>query len=106
MKNSAQGWGYYDASERKTFKSALCHLLQTEFPGIFGPTITRLFAEKIDELYQRFHPPAGHVRVGQLLWSAVALDERPARSKRIEDSRLVPVILDLVTAEDIHENVT
>jgi hypothetical protein len=106
MGKSHQGWGYYDASERKTFRSALCHLLQTEFPGIFGPTITRLFAEKIDELYKRFHPPASQVRVGQVLWSAVAVDERPARTKRIEDSRLVPVILDLVTAEDIHENVT
>jgi len=32
----------YGANERKTFKSALCHLLQTEFPGVFGPTGTGL----------------------------------------------------------------
>ena len=57
----------YDASERKTFKSALCHLLQTEFPGIFGPAITRLFAHKIDELYDRFHPPVSRFKVGQVL---------------------------------------
>jgi len=42
-------------------------------------------------------------QVGQILWAAVAVDERPARTKRIEDPRLVPVILDLVTAQDIHE---
>ena len=42
----------YDASVRKTFKGAVCYLLHTEFPGIFGPTITRLFADKIDELFE------------------------------------------------------
>jgi hypothetical protein len=93
----------YGASERKTFKSALCHLLQTEFPGVFGPTITQLFADRIDELYERFHPPASRFRVGQVLWAGVAANDLPAREKRIENTRLVPVILDLVTAQDIDE---
>ena len=51
---SAPGLRPYDASDRKTFHSAVCHLLQTEFPGIFGPAITRLLADKIDEVYERF----------------------------------------------------
>lgn len=93
----------YDASRRKSFHSALCHLLRTEFPGIFGPAITKLFADKIDELYARFHPPASRFRVGQVLWAAVAVDDPPSRDKRIEATRLVPVILDLVTAQDIEE---
>ena len=88
---------------RKSFHSALCHLLHSEFPGIFGPAITNLFADKIDELYARFHPPAGHFRVGQVLWAAVAVDDLPGRDKRIEDTRLVPIILDLVTPQDIDE---
>jgi hypothetical protein len=93
----------YAAAERKTVHSALCHLLQTEFPGTFGPAITKLFADKIDELYARFHPPASRFRIGQVLWPAVAVDDLPSRDKRIEDTRLVPVVLDLVTAQDIHE---
>jgi hypothetical protein len=93
----------YDANDRKTFHSALCHLLQTEFPGVFGPTITRLFADKIDELYERFHPPASRFKVGQVLWAGVAADDRPTRGQRIEDTRLVPIVLDLVTAQDIDE---
>lgn len=91
----------YDASDRKTFRSALSHLLLTEFPGVFGPAVTRLFCERIDELYQQFHPPREHFCVGQVLWAAVAADDPPARNKRIEDTRLIPVILDLVTARDI-----
>jgi hypothetical protein len=96
-------WKTFDASARKTFHSALCHLLNTEFPGVFGPAISKLLADKIDELYARFHPPASHFRVGQVLWAAVAVDDLPGRDKRIEDTRLVPVILDLVTPQDIHE---
>jgi hypothetical protein len=98
---SSQGWNPYDASGRKTFKSALCHLLHTEFPGIFGPTISRLFADKIDELFERFHPPRSRFRAGQVLWTGVAIDDPPSRDKRIEDTRLVPVVLDLVALEDI-----
>jgi hypothetical protein len=93
----------YDASRRKSFHSALCHLLYTEFPGVFGPAITKLFADKIDELYARFHPPASRFRIGQILWAAVAVDDLPGRDKRIEDTRLVPVILDLVTTQDIED---
>ena len=100
------GSGAYDANGRKTFKSAVCHLLQTEFPGIFGPTITSLFADRIDELYDRFHPPASRFKVGQVLWVGVAADDLPGRQKRIENTRLVPIILDLVTAQDIDETAT
>jgi hypothetical protein len=91
----------FAASKRKTFRSVLCHLLQTEFPGVFGPAITQLFADKIDALYERFHPPRSRIKAGQVLWAAVAIDDPPNRDKRIENTRLVPVVLDLVTPEDI-----
>lgn len=96
----------YDASDRKTFRSSLCHLLSTEFPGTFGPTVTSLFADRVDELYERFHPPRERLKVGQVLWAAVAADDPPARNKRIEDTRLIPVVLDLVTPRDIDEAIS
>lgn len=102
---SSKRWEPYDASDRKTFHSALCRLLHTEFPGIFGPTISRLFADKIGELYDRFHPPGSRFKMGQVLWTAVAVDDPPSRNKRIEDTRLLPIILDLVTAQDISDAV-
>jgi hypothetical protein len=91
----------YDASKRKTFRSSLCHLLQTEFPGVFGPAVTQLFADKIDALYERFHPPLSRFHVGQVFWAGVAVDDPPRRDKRIENTRLLPIILDLVTPQDI-----
>jgi hypothetical protein len=95
----------YDATERKTFRSSLCHLLQSEFPGVFGPAVTRLFSESISELYERFHPPGSRFCAGQCLWIAVAVDDPPRRHRRIEQTRLVPVVLDLVTADDVEEAV-
>jgi hypothetical protein len=95
----------YDATERKTFRNSLCHLLQTEFPGVFGPAVTRLFSESIAQLYERFHPPGSRFAAGQCLWIAVAIDDPPRHGKFIEHTRLVPVVLDLVTAEDLEDAV-
>ena len=95
----------YDANDRKTFKSALGRLLQTEFPGTFGLLISHLFTDKIDEMYARFHPPRKNFTIGQTLWVGVAANNPPARNRRIEDSDLVPVVLDLVTDRDIDETI-
>jgi hypothetical protein len=91
----------YDASERKTFHSALRHLLHTDFPCVFGREIARFFADRIDQLYERFHPPRSRFKMGQVLWVGVALDARPTREKRIEDTQLVPIVLDLVTPQEL-----
>ena len=78
----------------------MCHLLHTEFPGIFGPTISQLFADKIDEIYKRFHPPKSRFRSGGPLDGS--RHRRPTVPEQaIEDTRLVPVVLDLVAAQDI-----
>lgn len=91
----------FSPSARKTFHHALTHLLQTEFPGLFGPAVTELFASQVEQLFQKFHPPRERLGWGQLVWLAVASDDLPTYGQRIEDTRLVPVILDLVTREDI-----
>jgi len=93
----------YDSSDRKTFRSALAHLLQTEFPATFGPAVTQLFAERVEHIFERFHPDRSRFKVGQVLWAAVATDDPPARGKRMQDTRLVPVVLDLVTPQDIDD---
>jgi hypothetical protein len=91
----------YDANERKTFQSALCHLLHTDFPGVFGREIARIFVERINQVYERFHPPGSRFKAGQVLWVAVATNARPTRNHRIEESELIPVVLDLVTPNEI-----
>lgn len=91
----------FSTSARKTFHHALTHLLKREFPGIFGPAVTELFATQVEQLFQKFHPLRDRVGWGQIVWLAVATDDLPSYGKRIEDTQLVPVILDLVTRDDI-----
>ncbi len=96
----------YAACQRKTFRSAVGHFLQTEFPATFGPTVTELFAEHVDALYEQFHPPRTRLSSGQVLWVAVAASHRPHGDNRIEQLPLVPVVLDLVTTKDIDDTMT
>jgi hypothetical protein len=79
--------------------------LQTEFPGVFGPAVTQLFAERVEQIFEQFHPQRSRMKVGQVLWAAVAADDPPARDKRIEQTRLIPVVLDLVAPQDIEDMV-
>jgi len=91
----------YGPTGRKSFRSALCHMLITMFPGQFGEEVTELFADKLLELFMQFHPERSRTSVGQVIWSAVAVDDPPARGKTIEKTRLVPVVLDLLTKKDV-----
>lgn len=96
----------YGPTGRKTFRSALCHLLQSTFPGQFSGDVSELFADKVQALFDHFYPDQERLTVGQLLWNAVAVDDPPARGKTIEETHLVPVVVDLLTAEDIDYVIT
>ncbi len=85
----------------KTLQNALSHRICTQFPRIGGDRIRQLCAEMILEVIDEHIRPKEHVRHGQTLWMAVSIDDPPALHKRICDTDLVPVILDLSTSKDI-----
>jgi hypothetical protein len=101
-----QGIPNYASCQRKTFHSALAHFLQTEFPATFGPAVTQLFAERVDALYEQFHPARSRLTFGQVVWVGVAASHRPSGDNRIEQLPLVSLVLDLVTTEDIDDTMT
>jgi DNA-binding CsgD family transcriptional regulator len=89
----------------KTLENALAHRIEKEFPRIGGPRICKLCAEMILEVVH------GHIRSkqtvchGQILWTAVSIDDRPGWSQKIADTDLVPVLLDVSTAQDIQSRI-
>lgn len=85
----------------KDFRAALKRFLRTEFPRLGGEKVIGLFVEELMSLIDRHHLLRDRVGVGQVLWYAVAADDPPFRYKRITDCRLVPVVLSLVSPEDI-----
>ncbi len=61
----------FSTSAHKTFHHVLTHLLKKEFPGLFGPAVTELFATRVEQLFQKFHPLRDRVGWGQIVWLAV-----------------------------------
>jgi hypothetical protein len=89
----------------KTLENALAHRIEKEFPRIGGPRICKLCADMILEVVH------GHIRSkqtvchGQILWTAVSIDDRPGWSQKIADTDLVPVLLDASTAQDVQARI-
>jgi len=85
----------------KTFEVALSNFILNETPHLGGPIMVSKFVEEVKKIIQRFYPPASHLKSGQMLWFAVAIDETHHFGKKMQDTRIVPVILPITTKEDI-----
>ena len=91
--------------QQKTLQNALAHRIAQEFPRIGGPRIRELCAAMILEVVAQHVRPREHLAHGQVLWMAVSVDDPPRQRKRIADTDLVPVVLDLSTADDIDRRI-
>jgi DNA-binding CsgD family transcriptional regulator len=85
----------------KTLKNALAHRIGKEFPRIGGPRILQLCAEMVLEVVKDHIRPKDHVTHGQVLWMGISVDDPPAYKKKIANTDLIPLVLDITTAEDI-----
>jgi Protein of unknown function (DUF1670) len=91
----------YGPLRDKTLRNALAHRIVKEFPRIGGRRICQLCADMILEVVRKHMRSKDHVAHGQVLWMTVSLNDPPARRQRISDVDLVPVLLDVSTAEDV-----
>jgi hypothetical protein len=86
----------------KTLRNALAHRIAKEVPRIGGPRICNLCADMILEVVFKHLRRQDHVTHGQVVWMAVSVNDPPGHRQKIADTDLVPVLLDLSTAEDVH----
>lgn len=91
----------YTPLQAKTLKNVLAHRIETEFPRIGGPRIRNLCADLILEVIDAHVRPREHVQHGQILWMAISREDPPSQRRRIEDTDLTPVVLEVSTSEDI-----
>jgi hypothetical protein len=91
----------YGPMREKSLKNALSHCLATAFPRIGGERLRQLCADMIIEVVCQHLRPLEHLQHGQIVWLAVSLDDPPARQKRIRDTQLRAVVLDLSTTTDV-----
>lgn len=85
---------------RKTFRGALTRELKKQIPSL-GALTANALATHIEKMVDEYFPPIERLRMGQVLWPAVDEHETAGYGKRIEDTRIKPVLLEARTLEDI-----
>jgi hypothetical protein len=89
----------------KTFESAIFNFILTEFPKLGGPKVIELFVKELKSIVDQYYPPITNFKMGQMLWFAVAKDEKTGYGKSMKNLRLRPVVLSVVTYDDIQKRV-
>jgi hypothetical protein len=92
----------YGPLQRKTFRAALNRELREHIPTL-GVLTAEPLAKRIEQLVEEYFPPRERLRMGQVLWLAVDEAETAGYGKRIEQTKMKPVTLDVVTEEDIRD---
>lgn len=85
----------------KSLRSQLSRTIRQNFPRIGGTRITDLCADLVIEVLERHLRPRDSLHHGQILWLGFDIDDPPSRNKTADNVRLLPVVLDLWTMDDV-----
>lgn len=88
---------HYSSARDRFFRPALINFFAREFPSLFGPVMREKLADELIGLFESLNPQAQRLKPGQMLWNALDKDTRGDSDNR----RYVPVVLSLVTDEDV-----
>ena len=91
----------YGPLRDKTLTNVLRQLFITEFGYDNKVLFAEAMIERILATIEAFIQPRSQLKPGQVVWMAVAHDGRKHAYKAMKDIPLVPVVLDLVTDEDL-----
>ena len=91
----------YGPLKDKSMRNALSHRMGREFPRLGGPRILGLCADMVMEVVSEHVKPLENLCHGQVLWMGVSIDDPPSHGKRIANTDLVALVLDLCVNDDI-----
>jgi hypothetical protein len=87
--------------QRKDFRAALGTFLAEAVPSLGHSLMLNAVLDHLLTMIDTYLPAAERMRPGQVMWYAVDSREKGGYGKRIEDTAILPVIVDLVTDGDI-----
>jgi hypothetical protein len=93
----------YTPQYYKNFAGALFNFFEQECPQIGGSLTRKTLVQSIVTMVNNFYPETTHLRPGQIMWTTIHRDEKPRYGKKICESKITPVQLQLVRTEDILE---
>lgn len=88
--------------QRKTFQASLVRELRLHIPTL-GELTAKPLAGRIEELVDEYFPKTERLRLGHILWPAVDERETSGYGKRIEQTALKPVLLEVISEQDIRD---
>lgn len=90
----------FGPQQYKNFEGALFAFFEKECPQLGGERTRRVLVQAVAEMVRNFYPQTSHLQPGQTTWVAVHKDAGPAYGKSIADTKLTPVVLDLLLADE------
>lgn len=91
------------AWERKTLEGILGYFLEENCPQLGGRLMIEPVVKEIVKLFDEFCPPVERLKMGQVVWYAVDVNETSGYGKSIDKCKLNAVILDLININDIDD---
>ncbi len=92
----------YEPQLQKSMKTVLCSRFISEYGFMGGKEVIELIVNDLLKIVNEHQLPLSKVKKGQILWQAVAKDETSSYGKSMSDTRTIPIILTLVSDEDIN----
>ena len=86
---------------KSALKGAIERLLDDDYRFMGGRKIQQMLSEDLVQLFTEHTRGLDQLEVGQLLWYAVDVNEKHSYRKTSENTRLRPIVLTLITAEEI-----
>ena len=99
-KHESAAAAMYTPQTFKTFAGALFSFFERECPRIGGDRTRQFLVRCVHDMVREFFPGTDHLEPGQTVWPTVHKDAKGAYGKRIRDTQLTTVVLDLVQARD------
>jgi len=104
--NSTQIRDRYESINKRNFRSALIHMLETEYKMLGSRKILEMLADDIEDLHRECYPSVDRVGFGEIVFRTTKDDgQRQSYGKKTEDYGSVTVILPLITKEDIERRI-
>ena len=104
--NSTQIRDRYESINKRNFRSALIHMLETEYKMLGSRKILEMLADDIEDLHRECYPSVDRVGIGEIVFRTTKDDgQRQSYGKKAEDYGSITVILPLITKEDIERRI-
>jgi DNA-binding XRE family transcriptional regulator len=84
----------------KGIHGAIKHLLEEQYAFVGGDRVQDMLIGDLIRIFQQYSRDPWNLEVGQTLWFAVHMDEKPGPGKTLAKMRVVPTILSITHEED------